>query len=893
MKSGTNSIHGEGYEYFRNRNLNALDVLLNNEGVHQLPRYDNNRFGGEVGGPIVKNKLSILPTLSTTQSEKHQFRKRRSLQLQLAGARLAGLMVFRPAMPLVMQIMRPRPQPALRPRFRSGICPAGGLDQLGNPIAAGNVAVYDHTTATPTQYQIPVGVIPVVAPFYSNTRALVTSMDYNMSEKDQIRGRYIYNRVVTIDNGAELPAFFTNLTVPYHLVTLGEYHTFSPTVANEFRVGFNRTGNDYTVPGFKFQGLDAFPNLTIDELNGINVGPDPNAPQYATQNTYQIADNFSWAKGNHSFKFGVDYKKQIDPSLFIQRARGDYEWNYLDVFVHDQLPTGIDERSFGSAGYNGNDSGVGWYANDVWKISRNLSLNLGLRYEFLSVPYGWTQQGLNSLSSVPGLITFASPTAPKKDFMPRIGFAYSPGNSGNTSIRGGFSMGYDVLYDNIGSLARPPQIGFTVDCPGEPQCPVVSGTNGFLAQGGIPPQAVSGIQVLPQAQALAETSAYLPPNTQYPYAESWNLGIQHVMGPYTIEVRYVGSRGIHLPVQNRMDTVSGISATHNVPEFINAPSQGQIDALTFPWSVNAATCPASVCPAGAGDAPGTLAYEYYDLGTYFPAAFANAGFGSIITGYLPLGSSNYHGLQTQVQRRLTKGLQFQAAWTWSHTLDNSTADFHSTDITPRRAQDFQNYAAEYGNSLLDHSHRVTLQVLYDVPWFAHDDNWLKKNILGNYEFIPVFTWESGQWGTVQSGIDSNLNVDAAGDRAIYNSAGVKGTGSDVNPVLQTSATSYCAYPPCTMGWQAANPNAQYIVAGYGVVANTGRGNLETPPLNNFDITAAKHLKFGERYQLDFLAQAFNALNHPQFVTGYINDIGSFGNTGAIRSAFHTQRWELQ
>ncbi len=413
---------------------------------------------------------------------------------------------------------------------------------------------------------------------------------------------------------------------------------------------------------------------------------------------------------------------------------------------------------------------------------------------------------------------------------------------------------------------------------------------GFLAQDGIPFQKVSGITVLDQATARADSSTDLPVNVKYPYAESWNLGVQHAFGNYTVEVRYVGSRGIHLNAQTRLDSINIVSATNNVPEFIQAPSAMAANALTTVWAVNATTCPASVCPMGAGDAPGTLAYQYYDgsrgfapgLGDYFDPRFAAAGFESDITAYEPWGSSHYNGLQTQVQRRLSKGLQFQAAWTWSHTLDDATADFHSTDITPRRPQQFGNYKADYGNSLLDHAHRVTLEMLYDAPWFAHDSNWALKNILGNYEFIPVYTWESGQWGTVQSGIDSNLNGDAAGDRAILNPAGQKGVGSDVVAVTNNTA---CAYPPCTVGWQAANPNAQYIVAGYGVIANSSRGNLETPPTNNFDATLAKHFKFGERFQVDFLAQAFNLLNHAQYVTGRINDIASLAQTGSIREGF--------
>ena len=182
-------------------------------------------------------------------------------------------------------------------------------------------------------------------------------------------------------------------------------------------------------------------------------------------------DNVSWVKGNHTLKFGIEGRKNISPQKFIQRSRGDYDWTTLEGFALDERSRYIAERSFGSAGYSGDQYGISWYANDVWKLRSNLSLNLGLRYEFASTPYGWTQQALNNVSDVPGLITFASPASPKKDFMPRLGFAYSPGRSGNTSIRGGFGLGYDVLYDNIGTLARPPQIGSTVDCPGNAACP--------------------------------------------------------------------------------------------------------------------------------------------------------------------------------------------------------------------------------------------------------------------------------------------------------------------------------------------------------------------------------------------------------------------------------------
>ncbi len=840
--SGTNTIHGRAYEYFQNRNLNAIDATVAAQfsagQTPYNPRYDNNRFGGQVGGPIFKNKLFYFANFEYNPVGQSATPSSAACAPTAAGwATISG---------------------------QEGVSTnnINGFSQYATAPAQAQAGSSCPVTVSVNGAAIPTGVVPIIAPNFINGTFLTTSMDWDISDKDQVRGRYIYNKYISIDTGAELPVFYTNQRTPYHLVTLAEYHTFSANIGNEFRVGFNRNASLTSVPSFKFPGLDAFPNLTIDELGNIDVGPDPNAPQYATQNTYQLEDNFSWVKGNHTLKFGVDLRKQIDPQLFIQRSRGDYEWDTLQDFVNDTEPTGIAERSFGSVGYSGDDKMYGWYANDIWKITRNLSLNLGVRYEYLSIPAGWEQQSLNAISNDPGLITFNAPQAPKRDFMPRIGFAYSPGTSGNTSIRGGYSEGYDVLYDNIGTLSRPPQIGFTVDCPHLCQTP-------FLANGGIPPQPSSGITVYNQMQARSLTSSYLPEHVQYPYAESWSLGVQHVFKSYTAEVRYVGSRGVHLPVQTRLNVVSPVTATNSLPTYLSAPSQAQLDALTV--SLDAP-------PSGANPLGGLLYQSYYCVTScYIAAPYLNAGFTSEITSYQPWGSSSYNGLQTQLQRRLTNGLQFQAAWTWSHTIDNSTADFHSTDITPRRAQDFQNLAAERANSLLDHAHRITVQVLYDVPWFAHDSNWFKKNILGNYEFLPVYTWESGQWGTVQSGIDSNLNTDAAGDRAIYNAAGQKGVGSDVTPLLNSSGY--------TVAYLANNPNAQYIVAGYGAYATSSRSNLETPPTNNFDITAAKHLKFGERFQFDFLAQAFNVLNHPQFITGSINDIQSVSDVGSARNNF--------
>jgi hypothetical protein len=146
---------------------------------------------------------------------------------------------------------------------------------------------------------------------------------------------------------------------------------------------------------------------------------------------------------------------------------------------------------------------------------------------------------------------------------------------------------------------------------------------------------------------------------------------------------------------------------------------------------------------------------------------------NLLTAFLPLGSSIYHGLQSSLTRRMNNGLTFQASYTWSRTIDNSTADFHSTDLTPRRPQDFQNIAGDRSVSALSRTHRLTIAAVYDLPFF-NGGNWLEKNVLGNWQFSPVYTYESPEWATPQSGVDSNLNIDNAGDRVILNPNGTGG-----------------------------------------------------------------------------------------------------------------------
>jgi hypothetical protein len=843
VKTGTNSFHGMAYEYLKNRNLNAIDAnVARNFGPGETPknpRFDNNRFGGQIGGPILKNKAfffvnyeynpvgQAFPPLGTVLTPTAAGYATLAAIPGVSSTNLGVMKQFVPAAP-------------------EGSCNPTACPQ---PVTVGG---------TP----IDVGVLNINAPNFVNTKNLVIAGDYDFNPKDRLSVRDIYAQQNAIDIAAELPVFFTSLPTVNHFASIQEVHTFSPSVLNEFRLGFHRNTSILDTGNFKFPGLDVFPNIQIAQLN-LQIGPDPNGPQFTIQNVYQAIDNVSWTKGNHNFKFGGEFRKYISPQQFTQRSRGDYDYVGLDSFVQDLSPDQLGERSTGNSNYYGDQIGFYWFANDNWKIRRNLSLNLGLRYEYTTVPFTERLQTLNQIANVPGVLTFGEPRYPKNAFAPRVGFAYTPGADQKMVVRGGVSMGYDVLYDNIGILSLPPEFGSTIDVD------VTNQTPNFLANGGIPPGGSGLTTFSSAADAQANTSNHVVENIKLPTAIEWTLGVQRAFGnAYTVEVRYVGTHAYHLNVQEQINREARVTPTSFLPTYLTPPSQATLDAST--------TTLGSLLASNGGS-------------PILPA-FANAGFTGPITQFTPLGSSIYHGISLQVNRRFSNGLLFQGAYTFSHNIDNSTADFFSTVITPRRGQDFQNLDADRSNSALDHRNRFTLAAVYDAPWYK-SSNWFMKNLVGNWQFSPIYTYETGEWADVQSGIDSNLNGDTAGDRAIFNPNGVPGTGSDVTPLCNSSLPSgvTCgskASRPFLVGYQATNPNAQYITAQIGALATAGRNSVQLPPIDNVDVSVIKRFGIREHVNFEFGANFQNLFNHPQYIAGLINDVASFGNTtAAARSSY--------
>ncbi|HKE57558.1 MAG TPA: hypothetical protein VKB46_12670, partial [Pyrinomonadaceae bacterium] len=617
------------------------------------------------------------------------------------------------------------------------------------------------------------------------------------------------------------------------------------------------------VPPITFPGLSVFPNLTLDDL-GINIGPDPNAPQFTIENNYQIVDNVTWLRGNHTFKFGGDFRWIISPQSFSQRVRGDYEYLSTEQFLLDLSPDAFGERNAGNNIYYGNQKVLYAFAQDDWRIRPNLTLNLGVSYSYQQVPLGArTSQVLNSISTVPGVLEFREPKAQTKNFAPKVGFAWSPdykegllgrvfGSGGKSSLRAGFSMGYDYIFDNLYILSNPPQLQQTNDVDtSQPSTPH------FLANGGLPDTPVA---ITDPVVARQNTGAWIP-DQQIPYSLTWTGSYQRQFGTdWSFEARYVGTRGVHLLSQNRINRQAKVSPEDGrpgLPTFFTAPSQATLDALP-------------------------LTLDQINARSNFVPRFADAGFnGASVVAFLSNGNSIYHGGSVQVTRRFAQGFQMTSAYTFSHLIDDTTAEVFSTVLSPRRVEDFQNIQRERASSALNHPHRFVTSMIYELPWFSKSTGFTKL-LLGGFSVAGTYTYETGERVTLRSGNDANLNGDNAGDRAILNPSGTEGVGSEVTPLCRISACTFDEdgnVVGTVVGYLANNPNARYIQTGDGAQSNIGRNTFQLPAINNVDFSIFKNFKIGESKYFQLRADFFNVFNHPQYVPGSVNSVDPVATTG--------------
>jgi hypothetical protein len=827
VKSGTNQLHGSIYEYFQNRNLNSNDAQFWTQGLRSYPRYDANRLGASIGGPIIKNKLFYFGNFEYGP---------------IGQASVPGAAIFAPTAAGYSALSSLGPL-ALTSGVAAGTSVSLSQTNLGVlQKYVGTAAVANEPALTVNGATIPIGGVSFVGPNFNNSYNAVVAIDYNVSDKDQLRGRWIYNRITGIDAQPVLPAFYVPQPNNTYMLTLSEFHSFSPTWQNEFRTAFSRNVQKVPLAPQTFPGLSVFPDIDIDTLNLSGIGGGSTEPSGSIQNLFEIQESMTKVWGRHTFKFGYNFGDVILTNYFIQRVRGEYDYTTLQQYLYDLTPDALGERSAGPSAYPTGFLEHAAYFNDDFKLKSNLTLNLGVRYEYVTMPIASRAQIFSAPANVPGGITFGKPSFSPNDWSPKIGFAYSPGKSGLWVVRGGFSRSFDLTYANLTSNAAPPYYQTTQDVHLSDNAPNFL-KNGALT-GGVP-----GLPTDPLA-ARAIISSYTFGGKR-PYALTYTLGVQRQFhNNYTFEARYIGTKGVHLWNQTRLNRDALVSPTNYIPTFFTAPSSFSGFTKTLK------DVKSYIVPGGTPGDPSN--------------ALASLGFSNNLVAYAPQAYSVYNGLALQVTKRYSKGFTYVAAYTWSHLLDDATATNFSTYLTPRRAQDFQNLRAEWSSSALDRRHRFTFSPIYDWKPFQ-SGSWLMKNVVGNWNIAGTYTYQSPEYATVQSGVDSNLNNDSAGDRTIINTAG---DGS-----LATGVTAYNAAgqvvkagDPSIVAYVAKNPNARYVQAGLGALPNSGRNTFPLKPTDNIDLSVVKRFNITERIRFDIGAQFFNVLNHSQYTGGYLSDV---------------------
>jgi hypothetical protein len=379
-----------------------------------------------------------------------------------------------------------------------------------------------------------------------------------------------------------------------------------------------------------------------------------------------------------------------------------------------------------------------------------------------------------------------------------------------------------------------------------------------------------------QAEARALTTSFID-DTVMPKILTWSLGVQHeVYRNATVEVRYLGTRGLSLPVQYRRNFESGFDAgLAPLPEYFRAqdvPATVSGRAATrAPWDAFTNCTPPT--PPATTPAPCN--------NVYFPFGFA-----ANVTSDPPFASSTYHAGSINFTQRARYGFTFNANYTYAHTLDNATNEFFTSLLNPRRSQNTNRLRNDWASSDLDVRHKVALSWTYQVPNIKSDSRWV-KTLANGFSIGSVFLAQTGQPVTLQSASDSNGNGDTAGDRVMFNPFGTNPTGgSNITRVCapvgggSTVVAATCPAGDNTVGYLALDPTARYVIAGKGVVANVGRNSFYTPGFSVLNLSVNKDFHFTESKYLQARVQVFNVLNHPSFALSNGNVFSTTGTTVA-------------
>jgi hypothetical protein len=886
-KSGTNDFHGSAFEYWTGSRWDSKDNL--EAATDPIPRYVENRFGGAIGGPIKRNKAWFFFTPYFDR-------------VRAAGGTSSSGSALTPTPNGLTQLAAAFP----------GNTGVAALNAIGPySVAAGNPKIDGTVTPITVSDGVTAALIdfaPVSrnVPSLFNDREFTGKVDVQLTSKDRVSARYIFQKnIFTGATGRFAAGAWVDVPAQDQQIALDWSRTFTNQWVNQARYSFSRAGFGFEGGSFANctqANIDVCPTGITMPSSLVSFGMQNNLPQGRIINNTQVQDNASYLHGRHTIKFGGEFYKQRSPNVFLPNTNGTYSFSGVNtggscaaafplLTSFGTAPCGFSRflansaaslsLTDGSPKFNFKEYDLAAYVGDDFRLKDNLTINLGVRWEFSSQAINLlhessvaNQAGSNPFwdTTLPASVTtVASVPNHYKYFGPNIGFAWKPhffGRAGEkTVIRGGFRITYDPAYYNMFlnvATAAPNVNAGTISTAGcTAPCLPTSGFTGSDVRAAHLSDIPRGVN--PGVRNYTRVA----PDFHEPYTQNWSLGVQHELtSKLVLEVRYVGNH-----VVGNFQTVNA------------NPSLAGLIANGFSSFI-----PSGVTPCATAGTPG------------FASARESCD-NTNVRNRLNSAWSKYNGLQSELRIRNWHGLTSGFAFSWSKTMDNASEIFStfSGGTTVAGAQDpFNTDRGERALSGLDFPKTASIYFVYELPFYKSQHG-IIGHLLGGYQASGTWRYSTGQLWTPTELAGFNTSCQTSFDLAFFNPASTC-RPFDGNRAANPSTVGGCTdstLPDCglvnyftgapttasAVRWiYNDNVSAAFFGTPYG---NSGRNpNVRGDNVSAVNLSVFKTIKFTERLSMRLEAQAYNLFNHrflgvpdPFIDDGNFQDTGgSFANT---------------